>query len=87
MRLGGEMQVKVLEALDAGKVVVASSLATEGPNLVDGEGIVIAESDEQFREAILQLLRNPARRASIASKAHAWASKLLSCIITYRMVL
>lgn len=53
LRLGGGIQVKVLEALAAGKVVVASSLATEGPNLVDGEGIVIAESDGQFKEAVV----------------------------------
>ncbi len=78
LRLGGGMRVKVLESLAAGKAMVASRLATEGLNLTDGEQIVLAESDYQFCEAILQLLSNPVRRASIAARARAWACANLS---------
>jgi glycosyltransferase involved in cell wall biosynthesis len=73
LRIGGGMRIKVLEALAAGKPVVASPLATEGLDLHDGEQIVLAESDQQFVEAIVALLADPARRARIARSARAWA--------------
>jgi polysaccharide biosynthesis protein PslH len=73
LRLGGGMRVKVLEALSAGKAVVASPLAVEGLDLIDGEQIVLACSEEQFANAIEQLLTDPKRRAALASRARAWA--------------
>lgn len=73
LRLGGGMRVKVLEALAAGKAVVASRRAIEGLDLVDGEQIALAESDEQFAGAITMLLANPVRRGMLADHARAWA--------------
>jgi len=73
LRIGGGMRVKVLEALAAGKPVVASRLAADGLDLHDGEQIVLTESDQQFAEAIVALLVNPDRRARIARSARAWA--------------
>ena len=73
LRLGGGMRVKVLEALAAGKAVVASPLSVEGLDLTSGEQVVLAESDQQFRDAIGDLLRDPARRAALAARARAWA--------------
>jgi len=73
LRLGGGMRAKVLEALAAGKAVVASSLAVEGLDLVDGEHVLLAETDQQFCDAIVQLLADPARRTALAAHAYAWA--------------
>ncbi len=73
LRLGGGMRVKVLEALAAGKAVVASPRAIEGLDVTDGEQVVVAESDEEFCEAIGQLLADPERRALLAAQAHTWA--------------
>jgi glycosyltransferase involved in cell wall biosynthesis len=73
IRLGGGMRVKILEALAAGKPVVASPLAVEGLDLHDAEPLVLARSDEQFVDAIDQLLANPSRRAALATRARAWA--------------
>jgi glycosyltransferase involved in cell wall biosynthesis len=73
LRFGGGMRVKVLEALAAGKAVVASPRAIEGLDVTDGEQVVVAESDEEFCEAIGQLLTDPKRRATLATQAHAWA--------------
>ena len=77
LRLGGGMRVKVLEALAAGKAVVASPLAVEGLDLTDGEQIILAESDQQFCDAIVKLLADPKRRASLAARARAWACENL----------
>jgi glycosyltransferase involved in cell wall biosynthesis len=73
LRMGGGMRVKVLEALAAGKAVVASALAAEGFDLVDGEQVILAKSDQQFSDAIVQLLADPERRALLAGRARAWA--------------
>jgi glycosyltransferase involved in cell wall biosynthesis len=73
LRSGGGMRVKVLEALAAGKAIVASPLAVEGLDLIDGEEIVLAESDDQFCEATVRLLNDSEQRASVAARARAWA--------------
>jgi polysaccharide biosynthesis protein PslH len=73
VRLGGGMRVKVLEALAAGKAMVASPLAVEGLDLADGEQIVLARSDQQFADAVAQLLADAPRRVALAARARAWA--------------
>jgi polysaccharide biosynthesis protein PslH len=78
LRLGLGMRVKVMEALAAGKAVIASPLAAEGLNLVNGEQIVLAESDEQFAAAIAQLLADPAARIALAGRARAWTRQNLN---------
>jgi polysaccharide biosynthesis protein PslH len=78
IRLGGGMRVKLLEALAAGKAVVASPLAAAGLDVTDGEELVLAESDEEFAEAIAALLRNSRERARLARNGRAWAAQHLS---------
>jgi glycosyltransferase involved in cell wall biosynthesis len=75
LRLGGGMRVKVIEALAAGKAVVASRLAVEGLDVRDGEEIALAESDEDFSRQILRLLADRESRQRLAAAAWAWASK------------
>jgi glycosyltransferase involved in cell wall biosynthesis len=65
---GGGMRVKILEALAAGKAIVASPLAVEGIGVTDGEQLLLAETDEEFAGAILALL---------AGRARAWAEENL----------
>jgi polysaccharide biosynthesis protein PslH len=74
LRLGGGMRVKVLEALAAGKAVVASSRSVEGLEVVNGEHVILAESDDEFVNAITDLIRHPEERLILARQAHAWAS-------------
>ncbi len=73
MRSGGGMRVKVLEALAAGKAIVATPLAVEGLNLTDGEQVLLAESDQELSEKIIQVLDDSERRASLAARAWTWA--------------
>ena len=78
LRLGGGMRVKVLEALAAAKPVIASARALEGLDLVDGEQVILAEDDDEFARAIVDLLGDPERQASLASRARDWAIANLS---------
>jgi glycosyltransferase involved in cell wall biosynthesis len=73
LRVGGGMRVKVVEALAAGKAVVASGRAISGLSISDGEQVLLAETDHEFGDAVVRLLRDPERRAALAHRAHAWA--------------
>jgi glycosyltransferase involved in cell wall biosynthesis len=73
LRYGGGMRVKVLEALAAGKAVVASRTAVDGIAVRDGEQVLMAETDAEFAEAIRSLLTDPVRRAGLCSRARDWA--------------
>jgi glycosyltransferase involved in cell wall biosynthesis len=78
VRLGGGMRVKVLEALAAGTAVVASGLAVEGLDVRDQQEVAIAETDEQFATAIVELLKDARKRAALGRRARAWALNALS---------
>jgi glycosyltransferase involved in cell wall biosynthesis len=67
---GGGMRVKVLEALAAGKAVVASPLAAEG---LGGAPLLRADGDEETAEAISGLIDDRDRRAALAARAREWA--------------
>jgi len=73
LREGGGMRIKVLEALAAGKAVVASRLAIEGLDLRDGVECCLAESDEEFASQVVGLLRNEEQRRRLGTQARAWA--------------
>jgi glycosyltransferase involved in cell wall biosynthesis len=73
LHLGGGMRIKVLESLAAGKAVVTTPLAAEGLDVLDGEQLVIAETDREFIDRIVYLLEHPEERRALANRARAWA--------------
>jgi glycosyltransferase involved in cell wall biosynthesis len=72
------MRVKVLEALAAGKPVVASPLAIEGLGVVDGEQLLTAETDDEFAERISRVLEDERLRARLGAEARVWAEQNLT---------
>jgi glycosyltransferase involved in cell wall biosynthesis len=77
LRLGGGMRVKVLEALAAGKAVVASPLAAAGLDTGAPDHLVIADGDIEMVEAICGLLADPAAREALGRRARRWAEQEL----------
>jgi glycosyltransferase involved in cell wall biosynthesis len=77
LRLGGGMRVKVLEAMAAGKAIVASPTAIHGLSVVAGEHLLVAEDDDEFAEAVIKLLRDPVRRVMLGVAARSWAEENL----------
>jgi glycosyltransferase involved in cell wall biosynthesis len=73
LRHGGGTRLKVLEALAAGKAVVASTRAVEGLEVVDGRELLVADGDEELVSAIRLLLDHPSRRAELGAAARRWA--------------
>jgi glycosyltransferase involved in cell wall biosynthesis len=78
IRLGGGMRVKLLEALAAGKAVVATRLAAAGLDVEDGRELALAETDEEFEAALVDLLEDDQRRGALARNAREWALRNLS---------
>jgi glycosyltransferase involved in cell wall biosynthesis len=76
--LGGGMRVKVLEAMAAGKAVVATTRATEGLSAPAGEAFILADGDTVMSQAIARLLTDEDARRQIASNARAWAEDELA---------
>jgi glycosyltransferase involved in cell wall biosynthesis len=72
VREGGGIRIKVLEALAAGKAVVATPLAVEGLDLPVEEIVRVRETDEQLAACILELLHDPVRRQAMGERARRW---------------
>jgi sugar transferase (PEP-CTERM/EpsH1 system associated) len=69
LRVGGGSRLKILEAMAAGVPVISSRLGAEGLAIKDGENIILAETAEEFRRAIFEMIRNEAKRQSIIASA------------------
>jgi polysaccharide biosynthesis protein PslH len=73
IRLGGSMRGKVLEALGAGKALVATPRAVEGLDAVPGEHYVLAATENEIVDAVSELMLDSAKRADLARRARDWA--------------
>lgn len=69
LRKGGGMRVKVLEAMAAGKAIVATPLAVEGIDVASGREVVVASEPEEFIAAITELLSDADRRRHLGVAA------------------
>ncbi len=68
LRVGGGTRFKILEALACGTPVVSTRLGAEGIPLGDGEHALLADSPADLAAAVVSLLLDPARAASLAVK-------------------
>ncbi|HYP47248.1 MAG TPA: glycosyltransferase family 4 protein [Thermoleophilaceae bacterium] len=78
MRLGGGMRVKVLEALAAGKALVATPRAVAGLGLEPGRHALVAEGDDGLGDALVSLLSDPDLRGRLGAAARAHVAEHLS---------
>jgi sugar transferase (PEP-CTERM/EpsH1 system associated) len=69
LRLGRGLQNKVLEAMAAGKAVVASSAACAGLKQDSNPPVIRAHSREEWQHAILQLFETPERARHLGEQA------------------
>ena len=79
---GGGMRIKVLEALAAGKALVASSRAAEGVGARGGEELLVADGDVATAAAVGRLVADVEARRRLAGNARAWALRELSWAAT-----
>jgi polysaccharide biosynthesis protein PslH len=77
IRMGGSMRMKVLEALAAGKALVATPRAAEGVDALAGEHLLIAAGEDEMVEALVSLLLDRDRRRRLGESARRWAESSL----------
>lgn len=71
LKIARGIQNKVLEAMAMGRPVVASNGAFEGIDAVPGRDLLVADSAEAQRDAVLALLDDPAQAEAIGKAARA----------------
>src|SRR5277367_389770 len=69
LRIGGGTRLKIFEAMASGIPVVSTAIGAEGLAVTDGKDIVLADSPAAFAHAVVQLLGNAGRRATISEAA------------------
>jgi len=69
IRIGGGTRLKIFEAMGMGKAVVSTTVGAEGLPVSDGSDVVIADTPQAFADAIVSLLRDPARRVQLERAA------------------
>ena len=72
------MQNKVLEAMASGKAVVVGKAAMGGIHAEHGRDLFVAETPEEFRDALNRLLADPALVESMGKAARAYILAHLS---------
>ncbi len=70
LRAGGGTRLKIMEALDVGRPVVATSVGCEGMDDLVGRGVVVADTESAQAEAIADLLLDPAHAAALGRAGH-----------------
>jgi glycosyltransferase involved in cell wall biosynthesis len=70
LRAGGGTRLKIMEALDVGRPVVATSVGCEGTEDLVGRGVVVADTKEGLAEAIASLLLDPVRASALGQAGH-----------------
>ena len=78
LRSGGGVKIKVLEAMAAGRPVVATSIGAEGIAGEDGVHFIVRDTPAQITAAVLDLLADDAARTSIGINAAALVRDLYS---------
>jgi glycosyltransferase involved in cell wall biosynthesis len=66
---GGGTKLKILDALAMAKPIVASRIAAEGINVQDGKNIILADSPQEYVDAIGLLFESESRRSEMGIEA------------------
>lgn len=76
VRHGAGVNIKMVEAMAAGLPVVTTPVGARGLHWRDGEHLVVAEGVTGFRDAVVGLLDDPARRSALAKAGRAFVEGL-----------
>jgi glycosyltransferase involved in cell wall biosynthesis len=69
LRIGGGTRLKIFEAMAAQVPVISTTIGAEGLPVMNGNHLVIEDDPDQFADACLKLLNNPALRKQLAREA------------------
>jgi len=86
LRVGSGTRIKILESWAAGVPVVASRVAAEGLPYRDGRDLLIAETTEEFAQALARIWRDPALAARLAEAGRSSAEPFTQLHIAAQLV-
>jgi glycosyltransferase involved in cell wall biosynthesis len=66
---GSGIRVKILEGMGLGKCIISTSLGAQGIDAKNGDHIIIAETAEEFKNEIRNLINNPSEIIRIGKNA------------------
>jgi glycosyltransferase involved in cell wall biosynthesis len=69
LRIGGGTRLKIFEAMAMGKAVISTTVGAEGLPVQNRENVLIADGEEHFADACIELLGNSKLRNQIGSSA------------------
>lgn len=82
MRSGAGIKNKILQAWSMGKAIVSTSAGVGSLKVTDGQNILIRNTPQAFADAVVNLLRDPARAAQLGEAGrstivshYTWAAK------------
>lgn len=75
LRSGGGMRIKLIEAMDARKAIVATTIGAEGTGATNGKELLLADNTQAFAEAIVRLLKDEALAKTLGSHAKEFSTK------------
>jgi glycosyltransferase involved in cell wall biosynthesis len=65
LRVGGGVKVRMLNALAMGLPVVSTTLGAEGIAVSHGKDVLLADSPDDFADAVIEVLTNPNQKLSL----------------------
>jgi O-antigen biosynthesis protein len=76
---GAGLRGKILEALAMGKAVVATRRSVEGYPFVHAQELMVAGTAQEFSQHVIDLLRDPERRAALGRRGRARVEAEFNC--------
>jgi glycosyltransferase involved in cell wall biosynthesis len=67
--MGSGTRFKLLEAMAMGKAIVSTPLGAEGLDIEPGKHMLLADSEQGFAKAVVDLITNPTRRQELGENA------------------
>ncbi len=78
LRIGSGMRVKIVNAMALGLPIVTTSIGCEGVSLKPGEHALVADTPEEFADAVVHLLLNYQDRLRLGCTARAFVEEFYS---------
>ena len=69
LRSGSGMRVKILEGMALGQIIITTTIGLEGIDAIPGKHILVADTAEEFLEAIAYCYNNPGALQEISQNA------------------
>ncbi len=93
LRSGGGTRLKILQAFSRGLPVVSTSIGAEGLDVTHGTHLLVADSPEEFAEAIIKLLNKPEltnklalNAAELIKEKYLWSEIVNECFRCYESI-